>query len=105
MRFPLGTSYIALPFNTGTQQDQCGPKISRDTAVRIDSLQCCVFGKVVCQWYMQCLLTNIILFTISLREICKYRFLKCQFYFSYILEKIANIRKNRKNDEYFPHSE
>ena len=42
---------IALPFNTGTQQDQCGPKISRDTAVRIDSLQCCVFGK--CQWYMQ----------------------------------------------------
>ena len=35
----------------------------------------------------------------------KYRFPKCQFYFSYILEKIANIRKYRKNDEYFPHSE
>ena len=31
-----------------------------------------------------------------------YRFLKCQFYFSYICEKIANIRKYRKNDEYFP---
>ena len=33
-----------------------------------------------------------------------YRFLKCQFYFSYICEKIANIRKYRKNDEYFPHA-
>jgi hypothetical protein len=38
-------------------------------------------------------------------EICIYRFLKCQFYFSYICEKIANIRKYRKNDEYFPHTE
>ncbi len=44
MRFPLG--YIVhsiIPFNTGTQQDQCGPKISRDTAVRIDSLHNAVF--------------------------------------------------------------
>ncbi len=52
------------------------------------------------------LANKITLFTIG--EICIYRFLKCQFcafYFSYICEKIANIRKYRKNDEYFPHSE
>ena len=30
-----------------------------------------------------------------------YRFLKCQFYFSYIWKKIANIRKYRKNDTSF----
>ena len=43
------------------------------------------------------------LFTIG--NIYIYRFLKCQFYFSYIGKKIANIRNYRRNDEYFPHSE
>ena len=47
---------------------------------------------------------NITLFTMGKIGII-YRFLKCQFYFSYVFVKIANIRKYRKNDEYFPHSE
>ena len=28
-----------------------------------------------------------------------------KMHFSYIWKKIANIRKYRKNDEYFPHTE
>ena len=42
--------------------------------------------------------SQITLFTM---EICKYRFLKCQFYFSYIWKKIANIRKYRKKNDFY----
>ena len=41
-------------------------------------------------------------------KICIYRFLKCQFYFSYNIGKNSKYPKNakyRNNNEYFPHSE
>ena len=46
---------------------------------------------------------QITLFTIG--NIMYISFFKMPILFFVELEKIANIRKHRKNDEYFPHSE
>ena len=57
---------------------------------------------------MQCIalppggISNFFVFLVGFPGNIIYRFLKCQFYFSYIFVKIANIRKYRQNDDYFP---
>ena len=63
-------------------------------------------GKCLHAVGMQCIaLSNFFVFLVGFpfsRYYIIYRFLKRQFYFSYIFVKIANIRKCRKNDDYFP---